>query len=35
MHTIEIEEAEKQLSMLVDKAVNGESFVIARDGSRW
>jgi antitoxin (DNA-binding transcriptional repressor) of toxin-antitoxin stability system len=32
MHTIEIEEAEKQLSRLVDDAVNGESFVIARDG---
>jgi antitoxin (DNA-binding transcriptional repressor) of toxin-antitoxin stability system len=32
MHTIEIEEAEKQLSTLVDKAVNGESFVIAKDG---
>jgi len=32
MHTIEIEEAEKRLSRLVDEAVNGESFVIARDG---
>lgn len=32
MRTIEIEEAEKQLSTLVDAAVNGESFVIARDG---
>jgi antitoxin (DNA-binding transcriptional repressor) of toxin-antitoxin stability system len=32
MHTIDIEEAEKQLSKLVDEAVNGESFVIARDG---
>jgi antitoxin (DNA-binding transcriptional repressor) of toxin-antitoxin stability system len=32
MHTIEIEEAEKQLSKLVDEAVNGESFVVARDG---
>ncbi|MBV8543257.1 MAG: type II toxin-antitoxin system prevent-host-death family antitoxin [Acidobacteria bacterium] len=32
MHTVEIEEAEKQLSNLVDKAVKGESFVIAKDG---
>jgi len=32
MHTVEIEEAEKQLSKLVDEAVNGESFVIAKDG---
>ena len=32
MNTIEIEEAEKQLSKLVEEAVNGESFVIARDG---
>ena len=32
MNTIEIEEAEKQLSKLVEDAVNGESFVIARDG---
>ena len=32
MHTVEIEEAEKQLSKLVDNAVNGESFVIAKDG---
>lgn len=32
MQTIDIEEVEKQLSKLVDEAVNGESFVIARDG---
>ena len=32
MHTVEIEEAEKQLSKLVDEAVNGQSFVIAKDG---
>ncbi|HEV7425604.1 MAG TPA: type II toxin-antitoxin system prevent-host-death family antitoxin [Thermoanaerobaculia bacterium] len=32
MDTVEIEEAEKQLSRLVDKAVNGESFLIAKDG---
>jgi antitoxin (DNA-binding transcriptional repressor) of toxin-antitoxin stability system len=32
MHTVELEDAEKQLSKLVDEAVNGESFVIARDG---
>jgi antitoxin (DNA-binding transcriptional repressor) of toxin-antitoxin stability system len=32
MHTIDIVEAERQLSKLVDEAVNGESFVIARDG---
>jgi antitoxin (DNA-binding transcriptional repressor) of toxin-antitoxin stability system len=32
VQTIDIEEVEKQLSKLVDEAVNGESFVIARDG---
>jgi antitoxin (DNA-binding transcriptional repressor) of toxin-antitoxin stability system len=32
MHTIDIEEAEKHLSKLVDEAVNGEAFVIAKDG---
>jgi antitoxin (DNA-binding transcriptional repressor) of toxin-antitoxin stability system len=32
MHTIDIEEAEKQLSRLVDDAVNGKTFVIARNG---
>jgi antitoxin (DNA-binding transcriptional repressor) of toxin-antitoxin stability system len=32
MNIIEIEEAEKELSKLVDEAVNGESFVIAKDG---
>jgi antitoxin (DNA-binding transcriptional repressor) of toxin-antitoxin stability system len=32
MHTIDIEEAEKHLSELVDEAVSGESFVIARAG---
>ena len=32
MHVIDIEEAAKQLSTLVDKAVSGVSFVIARDG---
>jgi antitoxin (DNA-binding transcriptional repressor) of toxin-antitoxin stability system len=34
MHTVEIEDAEKQLSKLVDEAVNGESFVIAGTASR-
>ena len=32
MHTVNIEEAAKQLSKLVDEAVNGEPFVIAREG---
>jgi prevent-host-death family protein len=32
MRTIEIDKAEKQLSKLVDEAVKGEPFVIARDG---
>jgi antitoxin (DNA-binding transcriptional repressor) of toxin-antitoxin stability system len=32
MHTIDIQEAEAQLSTLVDNAVNGEPFVIAKDG---
>ena len=32
MHTIDIEEAGKHLAKFVDEAVNGESFVIARDG---
>ena len=32
MHTVNIEEAAKQLSKLVDDAVKGEPFVIAREG---
>jgi len=32
MHTVNIEEAAKQLSELVDEAVRGEPFVIAREG---
>jgi len=32
MHTIDIEEAEKQLSTLIDNAVNGEAFLIAKNG---
>jgi antitoxin (DNA-binding transcriptional repressor) of toxin-antitoxin stability system len=32
MRTIDIEEAEKQLSRLVDEAVKGEPFVITREG---
>ncbi|MEA2415628.1 MAG: hypothetical protein QOI58_2285 [Thermoanaerobaculia bacterium] len=32
MHTVDIEEAEKQLSRLVDEAVRGESFVISKEG---
>ena len=32
MHTIDIEEAGKHLAKFVDEAVNGESFVIAREG---
>jgi antitoxin (DNA-binding transcriptional repressor) of toxin-antitoxin stability system len=32
MHTVEIEEAEKQLAKLIGDAVNGESFLIVKDG---
>jgi len=32
MHTVNIEEAAEQLSRLVDEAVKGEPFVIAREG---
>jgi antitoxin (DNA-binding transcriptional repressor) of toxin-antitoxin stability system len=32
MQTIDIHEAERQLSTLVDNAVNGEPFLIAKDG---
>jgi len=32
MHTVNIEEAAEQLSTLVDQAVNGEPFLIAREG---
>jgi antitoxin (DNA-binding transcriptional repressor) of toxin-antitoxin stability system len=32
MHTVDIEEARTQLSKLVDEAVHGEAFVIAREG---
>jgi antitoxin (DNA-binding transcriptional repressor) of toxin-antitoxin stability system len=33
MHTIDIEEAEKQVSTLIDNAVNGEAFLIAKNGT--
>ena len=32
MHTIDIEEAEKQLPTLIDNAINGEAFLIAKNG---
>lgn len=32
METVNIHEAKTQLSRLVDKAVNGESFIIAKSG---
>lgn len=32
MHTVNIHEAKTQLSKLVDQAVNGESFIIAKAG---
>ncbi len=32
MHTINIHEAKTQLSKLVDQAVNGEPFIIAKSG---
>jgi antitoxin (DNA-binding transcriptional repressor) of toxin-antitoxin stability system len=32
MRTVNINEAKRQLSWLVDQAVKGEAFVIARDG---
>ncbi len=32
MHTIDIREAKKHLSRLVDQAAKGEAFVIARNG---
>ena len=32
MHTVNIEEAAEQLSRLVDEALKGEPFVIAREG---
>lgn len=35
MRIINIQEAKKQLSKLVDQAVNGEAFIIAKAGNRW
>jgi antitoxin (DNA-binding transcriptional repressor) of toxin-antitoxin stability system len=32
MHTVDIQEAEKELSRLVDEAARGESFVISKEG---
>jgi prevent-host-death family protein len=32
MHTVNIHEAKTQLSKLIEKAVNGESFIIAKAG---
>jgi antitoxin (DNA-binding transcriptional repressor) of toxin-antitoxin stability system len=32
---VNIHEAKTQISKLIEKAVNGEEVVIAREGSRW
>jgi antitoxin (DNA-binding transcriptional repressor) of toxin-antitoxin stability system len=35
MAAVDIQEATMRLSRLVDRAAEGELFVIARQGSRW